>query len=133
MCYKRRIEYVMEDLISKNVGDKCILGCKKETSRRDMCSRLSYSLLPVEGTEKLHYELCKMFKGSKCSCTVTRLDDRVVIVVTSDLYHPLDPCNEEARVVDKYSGMSEDFRCVGNYVGDLIALNCDACECVQEE
>lgn len=132
MCYKRRIEYVMKDLISKNVGDKCILGCKKETSRRDMCSRLSYSLLPVEGTEKLNDLLEGLFKGSKCSYNITRLDDRVVVVVASDLSHPLDACNEEARVVDRYSGMS-DFRCVGNYVGDLIALNCDACECVQDE
>lgn len=131
MCYKRRIEYVMEDLLSKNIGDKYILGCKKETSRKDMCSRLSYSFLPVEGTEKLHYVLCRMFKGSKCSCSVTRYDDRVVVVVTSDLSHPLDACNDEARVVDKYSGTS-DFKCIGNYVGDLISLNCDACECIQE-
>lgn len=132
MCYKRRIEYVMEDLLSKNVGDKYIFSCKKETSRRDMCSRLSYSLLPVEGTEKLNDLLEGLFKGSKCSYNITRLDDRVVVVVASDLSHPLDACNEEARVVDRYSGMS-DFRCVGNYVGDLIALNCDACDCVQEE
>lgn len=131
MCYKRRIEYVMEDLLSKNVGEKYILDCKKETSREDMCSRLSYSIIPVEGTEKLNDLLEKLFKDSKCSCAFTKSSDRVVVVVTSDLSHPLDTCNDEARVVDRYSGMSEDFKCVGNYVGDLIALNCDACECVQ--
>lgn len=133
MCYKRRIEYVMEDLLSKNVGEKYILGCKKETSREGMCSRLSYSMIPVEGTEKLSDLLEELFKDSKCSCAFTKSSDRVVVVVTSDLSHPLDTCNEEARVVDRYSGMSEDFKCVGNYVGDLIALNCDACECVQED
>lgn len=130
MCYKRRIEYVMEDLLSKNVGDKCILGCKKETSRRDMCSRLSYSLLPVVGIEKLDNVLCDLFKGARCSYNITKLDDRMIVVVSSDLLHPLDTCNDEASVVDRYSGMS-DFKCGGNYVGDLIALNCDACECIQ--